>query len=182
MAIDATPAAAVTALGDGLRAAGHGDAPATTERRERLEPELAMIARQLARRPRNWDWVVRALPRRLRSFHVSALQARLFNQVLARRQPGRGELLEACTTEDVSVNDPYACFAGRDELVGHITNTLVHMPGVVMRRDGDVLQCQGAILFEWAAKGPDGLRIAEGKNVARLAPDGRIAAVRGFVG
>ena len=94
----------------------------------------------------------------------------------------RGELLEACTTEDVSVNDPYACFAGRDELVGHITNTLVHMPGVVMRRDGDVLQCQGAILFEWAAKGPDGLRIAEGKNVARLAPDGRIAAVRGFVG
>ena len=65
-----------------------------------------MVARQLARRPRNWDWVVRALPRRLRSFHVSALQARLFNQVLARRQPGRGELLEGDRLVPVWPGDP----------------------------------------------------------------------------
>lgn len=94
----------------------------------------------------------------------------------------RSELLEACATEDVSVNDPYACFAGRDELVGHITNTQVHMPGIVMQRDGDVRHCQGTLLFAWVAKAPDGTQVAQGSSVARLAPDGRVEGVTGFAG
>lgn len=50
-----------------------------------LEPDLARLARQAARRPKDAASMVRAIPRATRRFHVSALQSRVFNRVLARR-------------------------------------------------------------------------------------------------
>jgi len=51
----------------------------------RLEPELAAVARQLARRPLDLRSAARAVPKTVRRFHFSALQARAFNRVLAAR-------------------------------------------------------------------------------------------------
>ena len=92
----------------------------------------------------------------------------------------RRELLAACTTDGVSMQDAWSCLVGRDELDGHIANTHVHLPGMRMRRDGEPRQCQGTALVGWIAADDAGNPRVRGKNVFRLAPDGRIAAAAGF--
>ena len=94
----------------------------------------------------------------------------------------RRALLAGCATDDVEVRDAHACLVGRDELHGHIANTHVHLPGLVMKRAGDVRPCQGTALVAWSASGPDGRPVATGTSVLRLTPDGRIAAAIGFAG
>lgn len=94
----------------------------------------------------------------------------------------RGALLLACTLDEVTMQDRWACIVGRDELSGHIAATHMHMPGVVMQRRGDIRQCQGTALIEWEARRPDGSVLANGTNVMRFGPDGRIAGVVGLPG
>lgn len=51
----------------------------------RLPRDLAVLAKQLARRPSDWKSALRALPRSLLGIHLSALQSRVFDHVLANR-------------------------------------------------------------------------------------------------
>jgi uncharacterized protein YndB with AHSA1/START domain len=90
--------------------------------------------------------------------------------------------LERVTTDEVTFRDPYACVAGRDDLLAHIAASQLHMPGVTLVRDGEVAQCQGTALARWQAKAPGGQLMARGANVYQLAPDGRIAGVVGLWG
>jgi tRNA pseudouridine13 synthase len=55
-----------------------------------LDPDRGAVALQLVRRPKHLGWAVRAVPKRTRRFHLSALQAVVFNRVLAARfdEPG----------------------------------------------------------------------------------------------
>ncbi|MAF65804.1 MAG: hypothetical protein CMJ84_09125 [Planctomycetes bacterium] len=57
----------------------------------RLPRELAPVARQLARRRGDWASAARAAGRTRLLLHLSALQARVFQGVLARRGPAPGE-------------------------------------------------------------------------------------------
>jgi len=50
-----------------------------------LDPDLGDIARQLARRPLDWESAARAIALPLRSLHLSAYQALLFNEILGER-------------------------------------------------------------------------------------------------
>jgi len=50
-----------------------------------LDPDLGDIARQLARRPLDWESAARAIALPLRSLHLSAFQALLFNEILGKR-------------------------------------------------------------------------------------------------
>jgi tRNA pseudouridine13 synthase len=64
----------------------------------RLPREHARLARQLARRPGDWESALRALDRSTLTIHLSALQARVFNRLLASRlerfdAPLRGDVL-----------------------------------------------------------------------------------------
>jgi uncharacterized protein YndB with AHSA1/START domain len=92
----------------------------------------------------------------------------------------RRELLRACTTDDVSLHDAYACLRGRDELDGHIANCHAHVPGWRMHADGAPRHCQGTLLVAWTAAGGPANAAASGTSVVRLAADGRIAAVVAF--
>ncbi len=92
----------------------------------------------------------------------------------------RNALLLASCTDDVVLQDRYASLTGRDELDQHIAACLVHMPGTVMRRDGEVKHCQGTALVEWTATDAQGASCGRGTNVVRLAADGRISWVVGF--
>ena len=92
----------------------------------------------------------------------------------------RAELLAACTTDDVSMQDRFACVRGRDDLHGHIANTHVHLPGMTMSRVGEVRHCQGTVLVDWTAQDAQGAPRGKGTSVVRLHPDGRIAGVVGF--
>ncbi|MFO1077052.1 MAG: SRPBCC domain-containing protein [Planctomycetota bacterium] len=90
------------------------------------------------------------------------------------------ELLLACATDDVTMQDRWSCIAGRDELIAHIAACRLHMPGVTTRRDGDVRHCQGTAVATWVATDATGIARGAGTNVVRFAPDGRIAAVVGL--
>jgi len=50
-----------------------------------LDPDLGDIARQLARRPLDWESAARAIALPLRSLHLSAFQALIFNEILGKR-------------------------------------------------------------------------------------------------
>lgn len=50
-----------------------------------LDADLADVARQLARRPLDWESATRSLALPLRSLHLSSYQALLFNEILGKR-------------------------------------------------------------------------------------------------
>jgi tRNA pseudouridine13 synthase len=62
-----------------------------------LDSDLSQVARQLSRRPLDLGRAARAIPKRSRQFHISALQSRVFNRVLS----GRISDLECVRAGDV---------------------------------------------------------------------------------
>ncbi|MCR9246230.1 MAG: SRPBCC domain-containing protein [bacterium] len=92
----------------------------------------------------------------------------------------RAELLARCTTPDVTMSDRHSCLTGHDDLGQHIAMSQMHMPGMTGERDGEPSQCQGTALVDWHVRDAEGNIKARGRNVMRLATDGRIAAVTGF--
>ncbi|HKQ70901.1 MAG TPA: SRPBCC domain-containing protein [Polyangiaceae bacterium] len=85
-----------------------------------------------------------------------------------------GAALARIVTDDVVFRDAFAALAGASDLASHIRACQVFMPGVVLRRRGEPVACQGMILVDWDAGA------AHGTNVFELAPDGRVARVTGF--
>jgi uncharacterized protein YndB with AHSA1/START domain len=92
----------------------------------------------------------------------------------------RREALAAVATEAVLFRDAYGSTRVRDDLDAHIAAVQHHMPGVRLRREGAVRQCQGTAIADWTAVGAGGEARGRGSNVFDLAPDGRIARVVGF--
>jgi len=56
----------------------------------------------------------------------------------------------------------------------------VFMPGMKLERVGEPRHCQGTVLADWVAKGPDGSERGRGSNVFTLDADGRIQDVVGL--
>jgi uncharacterized protein YndB with AHSA1/START domain len=90
--------------------------------------------------------------------------------------------LMAMASANVHVSDRFSSVEGVAELTAHISAAQRFMPGVRLRRKGDARHCQGTVLVDWAATGPDGAARGQGTNVFRLGPDGRIESVTGFWG
>jgi uncharacterized protein YndB with AHSA1/START domain len=96
---------------------------------------------------------------------------------VARRQ----RTLDRIAAADVSFHDRFGNTDGIADLMPHITAAQHFMPGMRMQRAGSVRHCQGTVLAEWIAHGPDGQERARGANVFALGPDGRIRSVTGFM-
>jgi uncharacterized protein YndB with AHSA1/START domain len=94
----------------------------------------------------------------------------------------RRATLAAIVTAEVAFADAFSCTAGLDDLVAHLGAAQMHMPGLVLAREGEPRHCQGTAVVAWTAKGPDGAERGRGTNVFDLAPDGRIARVVGLWG
>jgi uncharacterized protein YndB with AHSA1/START domain len=88
--------------------------------------------------------------------------------------------LAALVAGDVAFRDAFSCTHGLEDLSEHLGATQVHMPGLKLRRSGDVRHCQGTAVVDWVAEGPDGQARATGTNVFDLAADGRIARIVGL--
>jgi uncharacterized protein YndB with AHSA1/START domain len=113
----------------------------------------------------------------------TAAAADAFFALWAETDPARRRAaLAAIATDEVSFRDAFSCTLGIDDLAAHLGAAQVHMPGVALKRQGDVRQCQGTALVDWVARGPDGEARGRGTNVFDLAPDGRIAQVVGIWG
>jgi len=81
---------------------------------------------------------------------------------------------------DVLVRDRFSCLSGAADVGEHIRASQRFMPAVRLQRDGIAEHCQGTVLANWIATGPDGQERGRGTNVFTLASDGRIEAVTGF--
>jgi uncharacterized protein YndB with AHSA1/START domain len=97
-------------------------------------------------------------------------------------ESARAAEIAKTTTPKVEFRDRYSTLRGYEDLMSHISAALKFMPGMALKRKGEVAHCQGYLLAAWAVTGPDGKEMMSGHNTYALAPDGRIESVVGFTG
>ena len=81
----------------------------------------------------------------------------------------------------LSFRDRYSNTDGIADLVAHITAAQYFMPGIRMRRKGDVRHCQGMVLADYFAGSADGKELASGTNLFQFRADGKLESVTGFM-
>jgi len=92
----------------------------------------------------------------------------------------RRTALGAIASAGVRMRDRFSSVEGLDELMPHIGAAQRFMPGMRLARSGDARHCQGTVLADWTAAGPDGQPRGRGTNVFVLGADGLIESVTGF--
>lgn len=92
----------------------------------------------------------------------------------------RGSLLDEAAAAMVRFRDRYSLVEGRADLDPHLAAVHRFMPGHRLERAGEIRHCQGTVLADWIARGPDGAERGRGTNVFEFDADGRIAAVVGL--
>lgn len=93
----------------------------------------------------------------------------------------RRALLESNAASEIVFRDAYSATSGLDDLLANLDAIQIYMPGVRLRRDGDVRLSHGSAIAAWIAE-KDGARLGAGTNIYDFAPDGKIARVVGFWG
>jgi uncharacterized protein YndB with AHSA1/START domain len=92
----------------------------------------------------------------------------------------RHATLAGIAAPDVEFRDRYSAVSGVADLVAHIGGVQRFMPGLRLRRDGDVRHCQGMLLAHWTAEASDGTPRGAGTNVFVFDADARMTTVVGF--
>lgn len=92
----------------------------------------------------------------------------------------REETLLKIVTPGVRFRDRYSLLDGIADMSSHISAAQQFMPGVVLRRKGEVRHCQGTILADWIAVGSEGHEPMSGTSVFDFSPDIRIDSVTIF--
>jgi uncharacterized protein YndB with AHSA1/START domain len=92
----------------------------------------------------------------------------------------RKKMLGEIVTPDVRMQDRYSNLDGFEDLLPHVAAAQRFMPGLTMRRSGNVRHCQGMVLADWTVTGLDGQQRGTGTNVFVFGPTGRIEWVTGF--
>ena len=92
----------------------------------------------------------------------------------------RNAALAELTTPDVSFRDRWGCVDGRDELADYLAAVQAFAAGTLLKRDGEVSECQGTALADWTVTAGGGAAAGRGTNVFTFAPDGRIRCVVGL--
>lgn len=91
----------------------------------------------------------------------------------------RETALAGIASPTVQFRDRYSAIDGLEELRAHISGTQRFMPGVRLQRRGDVRQCQGIVLADWAATRGDGQTLGTGTNVFTFGADAKLASIVG---
>jgi uncharacterized protein YndB with AHSA1/START domain len=97
-------------------------------------------------------------------------------------QIARKKMLAEVVVPEIRVQDRYSNLDGLEDLVPHIAASQRFMPGLRMKRAGDVRHCQGMVLANFTIAGLDGQQRGSGTNVFVFGPTGRIEWVTGFWG
>jgi uncharacterized protein YndB with AHSA1/START domain len=103
-----------------------------------------------------------------------------FGAWVAADTDARNEILARVATPEVRFRDRYSLLAGAADVTAHIAAAQRFMPGIGLKRKGDVRHCQGTVLADWTAAGPDGVERMTGTSVFVFSPDGRIDSVTGL--
>ncbi|MGG2459698.1 nuclear transport factor 2 family protein [Streptomyces sp. RGM 3693] len=99
----------------------------------------------------------------------------------ATEEGARDKAVAAAFTEEATYTDPLADVAGQGGLAALIAGAHQQFPGFVFRPLGAVDGHHDIARFGWELVGPDGAAPVAGFDVVRLAEDGRIASVLGFL-
>ena len=94
----------------------------------------------------------------------------------------REAMLASVAVPSVQFRDQFSCVDGMTEMLPHIAAAQRFMPGLTLVRQGDVRHCQGVVVANWSAVGPDGQPRGQGTNVFQMGSDGRIASATGLWG
>lgn len=92
----------------------------------------------------------------------------------------REKSFAAIVSAAVGFRDRYSLLDGIADLVAHTGASQRFMPGIRMRRKGDIRQCQGMVLADWIAVDAEAKERMAGTNVFAFAPSGKIDSVTGF--
>jgi uncharacterized protein YndB with AHSA1/START domain len=92
-------------------------------------------------------------------------------------QTERDARLARIATPGIRFRDRYSLLDGAADLSAHIGAALRFMPGIGLKRKGNVRHCQGTVLADWAAAGSDGVERMTRTSVLQMNPDGRIDSV-----
>lgn len=103
-----------------------------------------------------------------------------FNSWTIADEKSRDEALARIVTPEVRFRDRFSLLDGLPDLSAHIAASQRFMPGIGLRRKGDVRHCQGTVLADWIAVGTDGRERMSGTSVFVFSPDGHIGSVTGF--
>jgi uncharacterized protein YndB with AHSA1/START domain len=80
----------------------------------------------------------------------------------------------------VAFRDAFSNIAGIADLLPHLEAARRFMPGISLKRIGDVRHCQGTALADWIAIAADGAERSRGTNVFVFGPTGKIESVTGL--
>jgi uncharacterized protein YndB with AHSA1/START domain len=94
----------------------------------------------------------------------------------------REEAFSKIALPGVRFRDRVSLLDGLPDLTAHSGAAQRFMPGIGLRRKGDVRQCQGSVLADWVAEDADGRERMSGASVFVLAADRRIHSVTSFAG
>lgn len=94
----------------------------------------------------------------------------------------RRTMLAQIAVPEIRMQDRFSNLDGLEDVLPHLAASQRFMPGLRMKRVGDVRQCQGMVLADFTVSGPDGQQRGNGTNVFVFGPTGRIEWVTGFWG
>ncbi|MGO9257201.1 MAG: SRPBCC family protein [Bryobacteraceae bacterium] len=112
--------------------------------------------------------------------HVAGAVDAWFGAWVVADAQAREETLAKIVAPGIRFRDRFSLLDGMADLMAHIGAAQRFMPGIVLRRKGDVRHCQGEVLADWVAAGSDGKERMSGTSLFVFRPDGRIDAVTGF--
>ena len=92
----------------------------------------------------------------------------------------REKALARIAAPGVGFRDRFSLLSGVADISAHAGAAQKFMPGVRLRRKGDIRHCQGTVLADWVFVGEDGQERMSGINVFVLGADGRIHSATGF--
>ena len=93
----------------------------------------------------------------------------------------REKTFSRIASPEIRFHDRYSNISGLTELFPHIAAAQHFMPGMHMKRSGNVRHCQGTVLADFAVAGPDGVERASGTNVFVFGPTGQVQSSTGFM-
>ena len=88
--------------------------------------------------------------------------------------------LSKIVTPDIRFFDQYSLLQGVPDLSAHIGAAQRFMPGIGLRRKGDVRHCQGSVLADWASFNHEGKELMSGTSAFILNAEVKIDWVTGF--
>jgi uncharacterized protein YndB with AHSA1/START domain len=92
----------------------------------------------------------------------------------------RKAMLAEIAVPGLRMQDRFSNLDGIEDVLPHLAASQRFMPGLRMKRNGDIRQCQGMVLADWRVTGLDGKDRGSGTNVFIFSPSGRIEWVTGF--